>query len=104
MAPGSATARRCDRFVYIQNGGFKLAGQPFPLKSGNYRVEIVGREVAPGAPVVAGMPRVVVDGKPLDLFLAPYGSYSPDNNSWCRDPKEWNPQRKCGRRSTSSAG
>ena len=103
MAPGSASVRRCDRFVYMQNGGFKLAGQPFPLKSVNYRVEIVGREVAANAPTVPGAPRVVVEGKALDLFLAPYGSYSPDNNSWCRDPREWNAQMRCCDDRTSCA-
>lgn len=94
-APGMATERRCDRFVHLAGGGFRLGNAAYPLKSVNYRVEIVGREVAANEPVVPGVPRVVVEGKPLDLFLTAYGSYSPDNNSWCRDPREWNPQMRC---------
>ena len=92
-APHPAARQRCDHFVYLEDGAFKLQGKPWPLKSVNFRVEVVGRENA--GPPAPGTLRVTVEGKSLDLFLAACGSYSPDNNSWCRDPPEWNPQMKC---------
>ncbi|MBS2025857.1 MAG: cellulase family glycosylhydrolase, partial [Deltaproteobacteria bacterium] len=85
---------RCDSFVYIDDGAFKLAGKPFALKGDNYRVELVALQVDAHAPTTS-FPRVTVEGQTYDLFLAPSGQYQPDNNSWCRDPPAWNPDMRC---------
>ena len=85
---------RCDPYVYIDDGQLELDGKPFALKGVNYRVEIVAKAIDASAPAT-GDPRVVVDGQTYDLFLAPNGSYQPDNNSWCRDLPAWNPEMRC---------
>jgi hypothetical protein len=85
-APGYAVEQRCDRFVHIRGGVFHLDNAPWTWKSVNFRMGITGKEVDPRAPQEAGTPRVVVAGKSLDLFLTAEGNYSPDNNSYCRDP------------------
>jgi hypothetical protein len=93
-APGSLTARRCDKYVYLDEGALRLEGKPWAFKSVNYRVDVVVKE-AGGGPPPLGNPRLRIDGKDYDFFIAANGSYSPDNNSWCRDPKDWNPQVVC---------